>query len=283
MKVIVAEKCGLCHGVRNAISIAEKILETEKEVYSLGPVIHNRDAVEELAKRGLKTVESIDKITSGTVLIRSHGAAPSEIAELEHRAVKIVDATCVLVKRVQQIARQLHEDGYNVVIIGDENHPEVQAVAGCAQSSVVIADESDLPKLPKDSRLGIICQTTKGPDLFAAMISAIAKWGFSELKVINTLCKETIKRQQSAVELCKKVDVMFVLGGLQSANTHRLAELCRKYNNQTFHLQNWKEFDKNMVLGKNVAGVTAGASTPEFIIDEFVKNLTAFDSRDEMQ
>ena len=275
MKVIVAQKCGLCHGVQNAISIAEKILETEKEVYSLGPVIHNRDVVEKLAQKGLKTVDSIDEITSGTVLIRSHGAAPSEIAELNQKGVKIVDATCVLVKRVQDIARQLQDDGYNVVIIGDENHPEVQAVAGCAESSVVVADKSDLSKLPKDSRLGIICQTTKGPDLFAKMISAIAQSGFSELKVINTLCKETIKRQQSAVELCKKVDVMFVLGGLQSANTRRLAELCRKYNNQTFHLQNWKEFDKRAVSGKKIAGVTAGASTPEWIIDEFVENLSA--------
>jgi len=278
VKVIVAQKCGFCPGVRNAISIAEKILAKEKHVYSLGPIIHNKDEVQRLAKAGLKTVDNVDQIRSGTVLIRSHGAAPEQIAKLKKKGINIVDATCVLVKRVQKIAGQLHRAGYKVVIIGDENHPEVQAVVGCADDVVVIADESDLRKLPKDSKLGVVCQTTEGPEHFSEMLCDIGRKGFSELKVINTLCKEAIKRQQSAVDLCKKVDIMFVLGGLESANTRRLAELCKKYNSRTFHLQNWDEFDKNYVFGKNVAGVTAGASTPEWIINEFVKNLEAFDA-----
>jgi len=273
MRVIVAEQCGFCHGVKNAISMAERILAEKREVYSLGPIIHNNDMVERLAKAGLKTVDDVEEIVSGTVLIRSHGAAPEQIAKLKERGLDIIDATCVLVKRVQQIAGQLNEDGYKVVIIGDENHPEVQAVVGCADDVAVIADKSDLHKLPKNGRLGVVCQTTKGPEQFSRMLGAIAKWGFSELKVINTLCRETIRRQESAVELCKRVDVMFVLGGLKSANTRRLAELCKKYNNQTFHLQNWKEFDKSTIFGKTTAGVTAGASTPEWIIEEFVKNL----------
>ena len=278
MKVTIAEKCGFCPGVKNAISIAERILEQEREVHSLGPIIHNKDVVERLAKDGLKTVDGVNQIKSGTALIRSHGAAPSQINKLKEKGVKIVDATCVLVKRVQEIAKQLETDGYKVVIIGDENHPEVQAVVGCAEDVVVIADESDLHKLPKNGKLGIVCQTTKGPEHFSKMLEAIAKEGFNELKVINTLCKETVKRQESAVELCKTVDIMFVLGGLESANTRRLAELCKKYNNQTFHLQNWNEFDKRILFGKKTAGVTAGASTPEWIIAEFVKNLEAFDS-----
>ena len=275
MKVIVAQECGFCHGVRNAISIAEKILAQETQVYSLGPIIHNKDMVERLAKAGLKTVESVEKVQSGTVLIRSHGAAPKQIARIKEKGLNIVDATCVLVKRVQQIAGELERDGYKVVVIGDENHPEVQAVVGCGRDVVVIANESDLDKLPPNGRLGIICQTTQSPEHFSKMLSAICQKGFSELKVINTLCKEAIKRQESAVQLCGQVDIMFVLGGLESANTHKLAELCKKVNRQTFHLQNWNEFDKSMVSGKNVAGVTAGASTPEWIIAEFVKNLEA--------
>jgi 4-hydroxy-3-methylbut-2-enyl diphosphate reductase len=273
MEVIVAENCGFCPGVKNAIRIAEKILSEEQEVYSLGPIIHNKDVVERLARSGLKTVDSVEKINSGTVLIRSHGAAPEEIAKLKARGLKIVDATCVLVKRVQEIAARLEKSGYKVVIIGDENHPEVQAVVGCAKGAIVIADEADLHKLPKNWKLGVVCQTTKGPELFSRMIGAIAREGFSELKVINTLCRETIKRQESAVELCKRVDIMFVLGGLESANTRTLAQLCKKYNNQTFHLQNWAECDKSTLQGKRRAGVTAGASTPEWIIDEFVENL----------
>lgn len=276
MKVIVAEKCGFCHGVRNAISIAEKILAQEDEVYSLGPIIHNKDAVERLSRAGLKTVNKVDEIQSGTVLIRSHGAAPEQIARLKEKGVNIVDATCILVKRVQHIAEEFEKDGYKVVIIGDENHPEVQAVVGCVKDAVVIADESDLHKLPEKARLGIVCQTTQSPDHFGRMLGAVGRGSFRELKVINTLCEEAIKRQQSAVQLCKEVDIMFVLGGLESANTRRLADLCKKENSETFHLQNWDGLDKEILFGKNVAGVTAGASTPEWIIAEFVENLETF-------
>ena len=277
MKVIIAEKCGFCPGVKNAINMAEKILAQESDVYSLGSIIHNKDVVERLAKTGLKTVDNVEQIPSGTVLIRSHGASPKEIARLKEKGLKIADATCVLVKRVQQIASELAKEGYQVVVIGDENHPEVQAVVGCAADVVVIADESDLNKLPESGKLGIVCQTTEGREHFSKVLSSVIEGGFSELKVINTLCKEAIKRQESAVQLCKRVDIMFVLGGLESANTRRLAELCKKYNSQTFHLQNWKEFDISILFGKKVAGVTAGASTPEWIIAEFVENLKAFD------
>ena len=278
MKVIVAEKCGFCHGVKNAISIAEKILAREDDVYSLGSIIHNKDMVERLAKAGLKTVSKVEEIQSGTVLIRSHGAAPQQIAKLKEKGVNIVDATCVLVKRVQHIAGELERDDYKVVIIGDENHPEVRAVVGCTKDAVVIADEPDLRRLPENARLGIVCQTTQSPEHFGRMLGAIGRRSFKELKVINTLCEEAIKRQQSAVQLCRRVDIMLVLGSLESANTRRLAELCKKYNNQTFHLQNWNELDKRVLSGKNIAGVTAGASTPDWIIDEFVANLKAFDA-----
>jgi len=273
MNVLVAEKCGFCHGVRNAISVAERILAEENDVYCLGPIIHNRDVVERLAKNGLRTVDNVQDIKSGTVLIRSHGAAPEQIAKLKAKGLNIVDATCVLVKRVQRIAGELETEGYKVVVIGDENHPEVKAVVGCAKDVVVIADESDLHKLPGNAKLGVVCQTTQSPEHLGSMLSAMGRGSFSELKVINTLCKEAMKRQESAVQLCQKVDLMFVLGGLESANTRRLAELCKKVNSRTFHLQNWNELDKSVLAGQKTAGVTAGASTPDWIIDEFVKNL----------
>lgn len=281
MKVIVAEKCGFCHGVKNAIRMAEKILAQEDEVYSLGPIIHNKDVVEQLAQTGLKTVSKVEDIQSGTVLIRSHGAAPQQLARLKEKGINIVDATCVLVKRLQHIAGEFERDGYKVVIIGDENHPEVQAVVGCVKEAVVIADESDLHKLPANGRLGIVCQTTESTDHFGRILGAIGRGTFKELKVINTLCEEAIKRQQSAVQLCKRVDIMFVLGGLESANTGRLADLCKNENSQTFHLQNWNGLDKQTLFGKKIAGVTAGASTPEWIIAEFVENLEAFEANEE--
>jgi 4-hydroxy-3-methylbut-2-enyl diphosphate reductase len=275
VKVIVAKSSGFCHGVENAISIAEKILSKEKSVYSLGPIIHNKDMVRKLSEKGLKTVENVDEIKSGVVLIRSHGAAPKQIEKIKKRGLKIVDATCVLVKRVQQIAKKLEKDGFQVVIVGDQLHPEVQALTGCVRRAVVIADEKDLYKLPKNKKLGIVCQTTQSAEHFDKMVGEIKGKAASGLKVINTLCREALKRQNSAVELCKRVEVMFVLGGLDSANTRKLAELCKRHNNQTFHLQNWGEFDKRMVSGKRIAGVTAGASTPKWVIDQFVENLKA--------
>jgi 4-hydroxy-3-methylbut-2-enyl diphosphate reductase len=279
MKVLVADKCGFCPGVRNAISMAEQVLaegDAAGPVHSLGPIIHNKEVVERLAKAGLRTVESIDEIDSGTVLIRSHGVAPREMERLKQRGLRIVDATCVLVKRVQRIAQQLEAEGYEVVIIGEENHPEVQAVVGCVSHVVVVAGEEDLYRLPQDGRLGIVCQTTQSPEHLGKVLGAIGRGSFKELKVINTLCREATKRQESAVELCKKVDIMFVLGGLHSANTRRLAELCEKHNPLTFHLQNWDELDKNVLFGKQIAGVTAGASTPNWIIEEFVEHLEQF-------
>lgn len=276
MKVLVAERCGFCLGVKNAIAMAERALKTNKHIYSLGPVIHNDQVVEKLAQEGLKTVTSIDEIPSGTVLIRSHGATLAQLGEIEGKGLDIIDATCVLVKRVQKIAAQLNADGYKVVIIGDANHPEVRAVAGFATDVVVVNGPQDLGALQMNQKLGVICQTTQSPEYFAATVSEMVRRGFSELKIINTLCGEAIKRQTSAVELCQKVDVMFVLGGLHSANTRKLAELCRKYNPLTYHLEDWKQLDKSTLIGKNTAGVTAGASTPDWVIAEFVEKLESF-------
>lgn len=277
MKVFVAEKCGFCPGVRTAINLAKKTLAKEQEVSSLGDIIHNEDVVSQLSEAGLSTVDSIDTIESGTVLIRSHGATLDELDQIRNKGLKIVDATCVLVKRVQKIARQLNEEGYKVVMIGDKDHPEVKAVVGSTEDVEVVAAPKDLDNLSEKKKLGVICQTTESPDHFADMIAAISRRGFSEMKIINTLCRETMDRQTAAVKLCRQVDVMFVLGGLHSANTRKLAELCKKHNPQTYHLQNWAELDKSCLFDKTTAGVTAGASTPDNVVEEFVQNLETYE------
>ncbi|MEN6386813.1 MAG: 4-hydroxy-3-methylbut-2-enyl diphosphate reductase [Phycisphaerales bacterium] len=279
MKVIIAKSSGFCPGVRNAINMAEKTLSKEKNVHSLGDIIHNKDVVKKLSDAGLKIADKVEKIKSGTVIIRSHGATAEQIHKIEEKGLEIVDATCVLVKRVQKIAKLLHSQGYQVAIIGDKGHPEVQAVLGSAPDIAVIGSKNDISKLCKHKKLGVICQTTQSPEHFAQMLAEIALTDFAELKVINTLCKEAIKRQSCAVQLCKKVDIMFILGGLHSANTRKLAELCKNYNKKTFHLQNWKELDKTILFGNNVAGITAGASTPQWVIDDFVENLRRFDNK----
>jgi 4-hydroxy-3-methylbut-2-enyl diphosphate reductase len=169
MKVLVAEKCGFCPGVRNAINLAQRTLATETKVSSLGHIIHNEDVVKQLSAAGLEAVDSIDAIGEGTVLIRSHGATLDEFEKIKEKGLKIVDATCVLVRRVQKIARQLNEEGYKVVIIGDANHPEVKAVVGYANDIEVIGSEQDLDKLNSSKKLGVICQTTQSPDHFAVI------------------------------------------------------------------------------------------------------------------
>lgn len=280
MDVKLARKRGFCFGVEDAIEMAERTLDANEagRVVALGPIIHNRQVVERLEEAGLNQSAKIDEVKPGTtVLIRSHGAPPETFAKAREQKISLVDATCVLVKRAQSVVRQLHEEGYQVVMIGDENHPEVKGVVGYAPNVIVVDSEDDLDRaLPKRGKLGIVAQTTHAPEHVAKMIGAIASRPFRELKVVNTLCLEVVRRQEAAVELCREVDVMFVLGGSQSANTQELARLCNAEGCRTFHLETWEQFQPEMVTGCKIAGITAGASTPDDIISEFAEKLREF-------
>jgi len=278
MQVRMARKRGFCFGVQDAVKRCEQALAAEgRHVAVLGPIIHNRQVVDRLAEAGLQVVDDLDALAPGTtLLIRAHGVPPELLDRARRRGLKILDATCTLVKRAQGIVRQLHEEGYHVVVIGDRNHPEVKGVVGYAPKVTVVDREDELDEaLPPGGRLGIVAQTTHAPEHVARMIGAIAARGFREIKIINTLCLEVIRRQQAALELCQQVDVMFVLGGLHSANTKELARLCRQTGVDTYHLESWEQFRSEMVAGKTVAGVTAGTSTPEWIIETFASNLQA--------
>ena len=281
MQVKLAGKHGFCFGVEDAIELAERtVRETGAGgVVALGPVIHNRQVVERLEASGLNQSGKLEEVTPDTtVLIRSHGASPETFAEADQRGLSLVDATCVLVKKAQNVVRQLDQEGYQVVMIGDSEHPEVKGVIGYAPEVIVVDREEDLDAaLPRHGKLGIVAQTTHAPEHVAQMIGAIARRSFRELKIINTLCLEVVRRQESAVELCREVHVMFVLGGLHSANTQELARLCHEEGITTYHLETWSQFDPAMVKGHRVAGITAGASTPDEIIAEFTRNLEAFE------
>lgn len=276
MEVKTARKRGFCFGVERAIELAGQVLRAGHSgtIYSLGEVIHNRQVVDRLSEQGLRVLERPEDAQVGdTVLIRSHGVPPQVIEQLKARGAEVVDATCVLVKRAQKIVEELAQEGYQVVVIGDEHHPEVQGVLGYAPGIICVDRPDQLDRLPERGRLGIVCQTTHSPESFGEMVGRIAAMGFTELKVINTLCLETRRRQESAVELAGQVDVMFVLGGMQSANTRQLAQLCRQAGVVTYHLEGWDQFNPCMVAHKAIAGVTAGASTPEWIIEQFVERL----------
>lgn len=285
MQVIVAQKCGFCFGVERAIDLAQEMLQQRHQVYCLGDIIHNKQVVSRLAEAGLKVVDRLEEVPDPpadaptedipTVLIRSHGSHPHVIQEINERGLQLADATCVLVTRVQKLVQELYEQGYQVIVVGDPDHPEIRGVVGYAPAVTVIANEADLDTLPEKGRLAVVSQTTFAPDDFGRIVGLIASRGYSEIKIVNTICKETAHRQASAVELCRHVDVMFVLGSHRSANTRELAELCQRHGMCTYHLQNWDEFKPEYAQGKQVAGVTAGASTPDWVIDEFVSKLQA--------
>ncbi len=280
MEVRLASKRGFCFGVEDAIELAQRTLRANEpgQVAALGPVIHNQQVVEKLQREGLDQSGRLEDLPPGsTVLIRSHGVGPEIYEQARRQGLHVADATCVLVKRAQTVVRQLHEEGYQVVMIGDREHPEVKGVIGYAPDVIVVDGEDDLERvLPRRARLGIVAQTTHAPDHVARMIGAIAALPFRELKVVNTLCLEVIRRQEAAAELCREVDVMFVLGGLHSANTRELAAICRKQGLPTYHLECWAQFRPEMVRGHRVAGITAGASTPDDVINEFAEQLRAF-------
>ena len=279
MKVKIASSKGFCFGVEDAIEIAEKAVEQEGpgKIVALGPLIHNKQVVGRLEESGLSQTGDLDTIDSSqTLLIRSHGARPETFEQARAQGLEIVDATCVLVKRAQDVVRQLHEDGYHVVMIGDPEHPEVRGVIGYAPEVTVVDRDTDLDEaLPYKERLGVVAQTTHSPEHVADMIARILCRPYREVKIVNTLCLEVTRRQEAAVQLAAEVDVMFVLGGLHSANTRELARLCREAGCESHHLESWSQFDSGMVAGKAVAGVTAGASTPNDVIEDFVRQLEA--------
>ncbi len=279
MQVKLATDRGFCFGVEDAIEIAEDAVNRHGagEVVAFGPVIHNKQVVQRLEEAGLDQSGDLETVDpSKAVLIRSHGAGPETFEQAEKRGLNIVDATCVLVKRAQNVVKQLHEGGYHVVMIGDPNHPEVRGVIGYAPKVTVIDRGTDLATaLPYRERLGIVAQTTHSPEHVANMIAEILKRPYREVKIVNTLCLEVTRRQEAAIALAKEVDVMFVLGGLHSANTKEVARLCIEAGGDTYHLETWDQFDPSMVEGKKIAGVTAGASTPEWVITEFTEKLEA--------
>ena len=279
MQVKLASSRGFCFGVEDAIELAERAVKTHGpgKVVALGPVIHNKQVVSRLEKAGLAQAGDLDSIDSSqTLLVRSHGASPETFAAAKERGLEVVDATCVLVKRAQDVVKELHEHGYHVVMIGDPNHPEVKGVIGYAPKVTVIDEDSNLEEaLPYRERIGIVAQTTHSPEHVADMIAKILRRPYREVKIVNTLCLEVTRRQEAAIELAREVEVMFVLGGLHSANTREMARLCEEEGCSTHHLETWSQFQPSMVEGRKVAGVTAGASTPEEVISEFVKKLEA--------
>lgn len=274
MKISVVKNAGFCFGVKRAINLAfEASRKSGKKVYTLGPLIHNPQVVEELKREGVQPVKDMSKIKSGTLIIRSHGIHPKILQKAKSKRLKIIDATCPFVRRAQENARSLYREGYQVVVVGEAHHPEVQGIIGYAEDKAIVINQDTISlNFPENKRVGAIAQTTLNLDTFKKIIGQLLG-KTKELKIFNTICNATAKTQKATLEMAKDVDLMIVVGGKNSANTTRLAKLCREKGKPTYHIETSQELKKNWFRGKKSIGVTAGTSTPNWIINQVVKKI----------
>jgi len=267
MKIVVARRAGFCFGVKRAIDIALDISEKDKEgVYTLGPIIHNPQVIQQLKNRGVAPVETgeIDDAAVKTLIIRTHGIPCDLYDNISSRGFRIVDATCPFVKKAQDFARLLAENGYQVVILGDKDHPEVKGLVSFAGSDVMVVGGAG-PLSGLKSKVGVVVQTTQPVDALKRLLSAIVEQA-REVKVYNTICNSTALRLKETEEMAGRVDVMVVVGGKNSANTTQLANLCCSRGVRTFHVETAQEIEAVWFDGIDTVGITAGASTPDWII-----------------
>lgn len=263
MRVEVARYAGVCYGVERALKLARQAADEGTQVHTLGPLIHNPQAVQALRERGVVVAGCLDQVDDGTLVIRSHGVDPAIIAAADDKGLNVVDATCPFVSAAQDCARSLVDTGYALIILGESDHPEVEGILAHAGGKAIIAEDvSALPERLPSRRIGVVVQTTQSIRRLEAMVAALLP-RVSELRVCNTICSATAKRQQSAEELADSVDVMVVVGGHNSGNTTRLYEICRGVNPRTHHVETADELEPAWFDGAAVVGVTAGASTPD--------------------
>ncbi len=273
MEIFLADKAGFCFGVKRAISTAYEAAGKGR-VYCLGPLIHNPQEVERLRKMGIETVSDFSILQRGdSLIIRSHGVPPRILTQARDMGLTIIDLTCPFVGKAQRDAEELQREGYQVVVVGEKKHPEVQSILGYAgENAVVVETAEDMEGLKLESRLGVVAQTTQSYSNFSEIVLKLLRLS-KELKVFNTICSSTKERQDAARILASQVDVMLVVGGRNSANTSRLASLCRQEGKPTYHIEVADEIRSEWLVGISTVGVTAGASTPDWVVDGVLERL----------
>jgi len=263
MRVEVARHAGICYGVERALKLAEEAAASGVKVHTLGPLIHNPQAVDALRERGVEVAGCFDEVDDGTLVIRSHGVDPTIIEGAREKGLDVIDATCPHVSKAHEAAARLAAEGYSVIVVGEADHPEVEGiVAHAGGTALVVQSAEELPEQLPSRRIGVVVQTTQSLARLEAVADALVS-RVSELRVFNTICSATGKRQRAAEDLAREVDVMVIVGGHNSGNTTRLAEICRAVNPRVYHVETSAELDRAWFAGANVVGVTAGASTPD--------------------
>lgn len=276
MEIILASNAGFCFGVRAAINKGEKLIEEGKgPIATLGPLIHNPQEVARLESLGIKSYDDIDSVQEKNVLIRTHGVAPSVYQEIEKHGHSYYDCTCPKVKRVQQLAREHAEAGYQVLVLGDCKHPEVMAIVGWTNdTAIVFISLDELKGLSLEGKkVCLVSQTTEKLERFVKAVEYLESLSLEELVVQNTICTATRDRQSDASELAAKVDLMVVIGGYNSANTCKLVSICQDVGVATKHVETAAELQDEWFEGVNKIGLTAGASTPDWIIREVIDKM----------
>jgi len=274
VEIKVAKSAGFCWGVKRAVNMAIDTLRKGKNTYCLGELIHNRREIERLKRLGMKFIDNMENLKRGdTVIIRSHGVSPRIIKELKDKGTSIVDATCPFVKDVHEKAMKLEKEGYPVLILGNPNHPEVIGIAGHLKSPLIASTLEEVEAIPKMAKLGVVCQTTLNLNFFREAISTLAS-KVKELKVYNTICSATSIRQKEARKLASKVDVMLIIGGKNSSNTTKLYQISKSVNPRSYHIESKEDIKEEWFREAKSIGITAGASTPKWVIDEVVNYLS---------
>ena len=274
MEITVAKSAGFCFGVQRAVdSVYKELEENSGKIYTFGPIIHNEQVVEDLNKKGIEvidTVEQLKEIKEGTVVIRSHGVAKEIYDILEQQKLKMVDATCPFVKKIHNIVLDESNNGKTIIIIGNDNHPEVEGIKGWVNGEVIVINkEEQIEKLslPEQTKACIVSQATFNHNNFKYLVEIIRKKGY-DITVVNTICNATHVRQVEAQKISSKVDGMIVIGGKNSSNTQKLYDICRNECENTFYVQTVKDLNLHELKSLKSIGITAGASTPKNIIEE---------------
>jgi len=272
-----AHELGFCFGVKRAIKILEAS-KGQKQIKTLGPIVHNHLVVSKLAEKGIGVIDSIEQVQDGTIAIASHGVSPELLSQIQAQQLEVIDTTCPTVRSAQRAARRLSDAGFGVVIFGEPTHPEVKGLLGWAGSNSIATLDAEEIRPYLSHRLGILSQTTQSQTQFVEFTrraTTIALPNLQELHIVNTLCMETIKRQEAAIKLARKSDSMIVVGGCNSANTRHLADVCSALI-ETHLIETAAEIKEDWLSGKQNIGVTAGASTPNESIEEVIVKLKSF-------
>lgn len=273
MKIQLASSYGFCFGVKRAIEIAEE----HKGSVTYGPLIHNKDEINRL-KVGFNIglAEKLDDIEKeGTVVIRTHGIPKDELAALEAKEHKVIDATCPYVTTPQNIVQKMSEDGYSIVIFGDKEHPEIKGVVSYAEDledAFIVLEPEELEALPLKGKVAVVSQTTKKPEDFAKIVTALMSTR-KEIRVFNTICNATFENQDAAAELAKEADVMVVIGGKHSSNTKQLHSICKRDCADAYLVENEEELESSWFEGKEFCGISAGASTPDWVVQNVISKI----------